>query len=349
MPDRITRYIRDIQMKQNLWNLNVASPYTRAYDAAFERYQDTLKRQSQRDRAEAELLIFAASVVTGSVMMAVFAQTSLRILAGRALLSTICDRELNRTFNALHAISNSNVAMFALGRILDEAKGQTRKHLTDAAADLTRKTDMATADTALNFQTRIGDFVRSNAICAHQAAAAVQDNTALDDAEKDAIAARLETAPFFNPPSGSLLNEERLAEKLELSFYMTAVLDSDFLVHIEPQFATSVPGVVAGGAMTERSIEMSPSSDRYPVSTEVRPMFGGIGARDVVSIRDLGGTIRHRIDTLHRSIFNRPFYTDSGGLFGGKPTTRRELIKAETVLSDLAHLTRPQSIADVRT
>ncbi|MBO0662654.1 hypothetical protein LQ948_07625 [Jiella sp. MQZ9-1] len=348
MPDRIARVIRDIPLKQNLWSANVGNPYVRAYDLAYERYHKTLKLQDQSDKASAELLVFAASVATGSVLMAVFATASLRVLAGRLFLDAICNRELDRTFAVVHAFANNKTAQFALGAVFDESKEQLKKRVTIATTQLLQSSQMAASSTSINYMTRVDDFIRKNAICVQMVANGIQDDPNLSAEEKDALAVKLQKAPFFNPPPANSIQEESLAKKIELSFYMSAILDSDHLVKVPAHAVAATPGFSSVVGATETPIDMSPRSPLYPVATQPKAMLGAVGASQYVAIDDLGSGIRDRIDKLHREIFKAPFYVEHGGLFGGKPTTHRELVKAELVLSQIAKAVRPQSFMDVR-
>lgn len=346
MSDRLQEYIDNISLKAALWRRNVGTPYIRAYDRAYDNYQKALKEQSERDKAEAELLVLAASVLTGSVMMAAFATTSLRTVAGRALLHVICERNLDRTFNALHAVSNNKVAMFAIGAILDEAGSRVTKQVQDAANDLMVRNSVATSPTALNYMTRIQDFMDSNEICARTVANAVRAS-ALSEAEKHRMVARLEAAPFYNPPASARIDEVRLSEKMELSMYMVAILDSDTLVKTEGH--SSMGQFPAMPRMTEQPIQKSPSARDYPQATMPQYSYGYVGPYQHVGITELGSGLRRKVDELYGRTIGGRFYQDRGLFNGGPSTTHTELVKAETTLDRLGDIMRPATMTDVRT
>lgn len=109
------------------WRANVTLPYIEAYSAAFDGYQKAIADQKETDKQRAELFVAGASILTGSVLMAGVATSSLRALAGRAGLQIICSNNMSRTFNALHIISSNKAMMFALGKIADEAKSRIGK------------------------------------------------------------------------------------------------------------------------------------------------------------------------------------------------------------------------------
>lgn len=62
-----------------------------------------LKDQAEADKARAELVVAVASILSGPLLMATVARTSLRAVAGNALLNFVCNRSLERTFNAFRA------------------------------------------------------------------------------------------------------------------------------------------------------------------------------------------------------------------------------------------------------
>ena len=74
--DRLNDILVELPKYRSQWETNVANPYVRAYDLAVDNFQKTTKAQEARDRMLAELFVFSASVLTGSIMMAAFATTS---------------------------------------------------------------------------------------------------------------------------------------------------------------------------------------------------------------------------------------------------------------------------------
>lgn len=132
MSERLQKLRNRISDGQSEWYRLVGNPYVRAYDTAFYSYKEQVDNQAAAEKERAEMFVMAASIVTGSVLMAAFANSSLRVLAGRAVLSAVCNRNLNLVFNAMHAVSSSKAFMFALGKVLDEGKSRATKVAQDA-------------------------------------------------------------------------------------------------------------------------------------------------------------------------------------------------------------------------
>lgn len=351
--ERLNNVLLDLPKYQAQWQVAVASPYVRAYDVAFQKFQDTMKKQEDHNKMIAELFVLSASILTGSVMMAAFATASLRVLAGRAALEVVCRNNLYTTFNAMHAISSSKSAMFALGGILDEAKKVAGKQIEAAALKLSKSTDIASSSSAINLLTQVNDFINTNQISLHEATTSVRDSSAIPDASKLKFAELIRKAPFCNPPTGNRVNEIKLAEKMELLFYMSAVLDSDELVTSIPDAMPNPDGIgPSRSEVSRKSISQMPSAKDYPKASN-----GPIGRwpnynpQTEIRYRDIGAEVRDRIDTLNKSVNGASFFGHAGILERMQfvnPTKAEHLRKAEQISYTLSVDARPRNMLDVR-
>ncbi len=336
------------------WELNVASPYVRAYDAAVLRYNNEMKAQGERDRATAEMFVLAASILTGSVMMAAFATTSVRVLAGRAIVRVICNNNLNRTFNLMAAANNNKAFMFALGGVLDEAKKVANKQVTKLVEGLTSSGTQVSAPTSVNYESRLMDFIRVSHICTHSFIEGVKEDNSISETHKAQVADMAARIPFCNPPSGSSIDEPKLADKMELLFYMSSVLDSDRLVAYAPATGGSFGGMGRDVEYSRKSISQMPSdTGHYPKAAS--PKFVGRpfvpydpGQR--IEYENIGSGIRDRINKLSISTGNGPFYPNQSfverKLFD--PTGHAQMVKAEQIINKLYNDARPRQLTDVR-
>ncbi len=350
--DRLNNILIELPKYKSQWQLNVASPYVRAYDLAIDNFQRTTKAQQARDKMIAELFVLSASILTGSVMMAAFATSSLRVLTSRAALRVICNNNLNRTFDAMHAANNNKVLMFALGGVLDEAKKAAGKQITSAVEGLTSSSSIASAPTALNFLTRVEDFINTNHICVHKFVQGVRDDGSISDASKTHLADLVAKTPFCNPPESRRVDENRLSQKMELLFYMDAVMESDKLV-------SYIPG--NGGMYGPSEIELSKksipeltSSPGYPQSTVPR-LKGGFPMRvepgQRVEYDGLGSVVSERVNRLHSQILGQQFFPPQSTLASmvSSPSVNKEQVaKAERVIGQLGVAARPQGLADIK-
>ncbi|WP_117190521.1 hypothetical protein [Rhizobium terrae] len=351
--ERLNDILLELPKYKSQWQLNVANPYVRAYDLAVENFNRETKAQAERNRLAAELFVFAASILTGSVMMAAFATTSVRVLAGRAMLSMVCNNNLNRTFELMHVAANNKVLMFALGGILDEAKKLANKQVTSAAKSLTGSAPIAASPTALNYMTRLDDFINANHICVHNFIQGVRDDQSINEANKSKLADLARGIPFCNPPAGRRVDEQKLSQKMELLFYMTAVLDSDKLVTYAPATGGTVGGMGRDVEYGRKAIPQMPRAGDYP--KEIAPKFVGRpfvpydpGQR--IEYDNIGSGIRDRINTLSMQTGNGRFYPAQN--FAEKilidPTSHVQMVKAEQVINRLTNDARPRQLTDVR-
>ncbi|MFD1745016.1 hypothetical protein ACFSE1_06015 [Rhizobium helianthi] len=351
--DRLNEVLLELPKYKSQWESYVANPYVRAYDLAVQNFTREAKAQAERDRTKAELFVLGASILTGSVMMAAFATTSVRVLAGRTMLNVVCNNNLNRTFDMLHAASTNKTLMFALGSVMDEAKKLAGNHVKKAAETFTSSAPMASAATAINYKTRIEDFINANHICVHDLVQGVRDDRLINESGKNRIAELTRRIPFCNPPSGRKVDEQRLSQKMELLFYMASVLDSDELVQYAPAMNGSDQTIGRTVEYSSSSINQMPSASDYPKETLPRlvgrptPHYQP-GQR--IRYKNIGGGIRDRIDLLSLQTGNGKFYPDQNMLekFLVDPTQHAQIMKAEQVINRLSADARPRALTEVR-
>jgi hypothetical protein len=351
--ERLSAILLDLPKKKSQWQLNVTNPYVRSYDLAYTNFQKTLKAQASRDQMAAEFFVFAAAVLSGSVLMAAFASTSLRVLAGRAMLRTICNNNLNRTFDAVHATVNSRTAMFALGSIMDKAKAVAGKQITSAVESFTTSAPVAQSQTALNFLTRLDDFINVNHISVHEFVTTIRDDSSIKDSDKIMLADLVETTPFWQAPRSARIDENRLSQQMELLFYMASVLDSDSLVRYAPAVGTGIGGAGGEAIYGKTSISQMPSAPNYPKETMPKHVGGvalGFEPGQRIEYGNLGSLVRERVDTLSRRVMGTPFYPEQNvalRVIGNDPTGSAQLSKAEQIVTRLSMQARPKQLNDV--
>lgn len=340
MVDRVEAYRRQVGDAVDLWQANVCNPYVIAYNSAYKNYNDAFARQKESDKARAELFVSAAALLPGSVLMATAASSSLRVLANKAALRMMASLNVKRTLSVYQAIGNSPTAMFAIGKVLDGVKGEAGKKIQDAVTKTMQvSVDFLAAD-PLNRDKQLQSWLLNHKICAFDAAAAIEEDRTLSPRDKDARFAELRQAPIANRPQGAI-NAAKLAPKIELGFYMMALLDSDELISTEAAGVSPYGG--GGGRSTSKPIDEMPSSAKYPRAKMPTTAPGYTGSYQTIGITRPGSDVEDQIDKVCIQVTGKPFYAASG--FFGKPDTRKgqELIDAEYRLKALADSTRPLS------
>ncbi|QNQ10347.1 hypothetical protein [Sphingomonas alpina] len=336
MADRLQEYRNRVSDAVDSWQANVCNPYIIAYNTAYLSYNETFKKQKESDKARAELFVSAAAILPGSILMATAANASLRVLANRVALHTLANRNLTRVLNVYQAIGASPTAMFAVGKVLDGVKAEIGKQIKDSVTKAMQVSNNLLATDPLNRDKQLNTWLTNHKLCAFEAADAIEHNRAIGDAEKKRMFGLLQQAPIANKPVG-IIDPSRLALKIELGFYMMALLDSDELITTQ---ATGSGGIARS---TSKPIDMMPSDPKYPRSTMPSYGPGYVGSYQSVGISRPGGDVEEQIDKVHKQVRGTAFYAPSGWFGKSDLATvkNKELTDAEKTLGWLATQTSP--------
>ncbi|KAB0680247.1 hypothetical protein [Aureimonas leprariae] len=344
MADRLQNFRNKVDDGYDGWRANVGLPYIAAYAAAHDKFQQVKAQQEKVDLARAELFVTAASIVTGSVLMATVGQASLRALASRAALSMICRYNLNLAFTVLHAGATNPTVVFALGKVLDEVRTRLTKEAQDAVKNAVTSTASLATLSPTAQHAKMEQVLTNYKLCAHKVAESIENDASLSEQRKHSLFEMMLRAPIANPPSGTT-RERPLSDKIELSFYMAALLESDSLEEVPAQYFGSGESGISGGRSSP--IEISPNAKAYPKATGGQSRWWGTEAGTYVAYSDLGSAVDRRIEELHRAVYSSPFHV-SGRAGGRAQQKAADLRKAEDTLKRLATETRPQNFLDVR-
>jgi hypothetical protein len=345
MGTAIDDYIRAIDQKERLWRMNVGSPYVRAYDFALMQYNKILQQQAEDDKLRAELFVLSASVLSGSLLMAAFATTSLRTAVADRALTVICNNNLNKTFNAFHFMSTNGVTSFIAGKVMDSIHDAVKKKIDSETQTLTNSTrSMVSSGTTANYQSVISDFIDKNASCLWEIAVFVDKNVPADRQAKQVRL--LEQIPFFaNAPTVCMINEIVLAKRMELAFYMAAILHSAYLITTKWTQATSDWAKAKIGSspqfLSKTLIDISPSDSKYPKPYTSQAIDGRSSISREVSIDSLGSKVRDRVNTLCGELRLPKFYSHQAIGWLHYNTSQEDLRRAETVINALGEVMRP--------
>ncbi|PSJ39030.1 hypothetical protein [Allosphingosinicella deserti] len=334
MVDRLEQYRRQVIDAVDAWQGYVCNPYIVAYNEAYKNYTDAFNRQKETDKKRAEMFVSIASLLPGSVLMATAANSSLRVLANKVALQGLARANLKLALGAYQAIGASPTAAFAVGKVLDIVKGEAGNAIKDLVTKAMQNSHDTLASDPLSRDKQLESWLITHRLCATDAAEAIENDRRLGEREKQQAFAALKAAPIAQRPHGSIV-PKTLSPKIELGFYMMALLDSDELVT-----QTGGGSPYGGGRTTSKPIDEMPSSPNYP-RAKISTAVGGTSSW--VGISRPGADVEKRIDECSTLVFKKPFYGPSGWF--GKPDTRKmeELHEAERTLRKLADSTRPLS------
>lgn len=345
LTDREIEFEAILNRTTRSWEAAVTIPYSKCYAAAFNSFKDKLGEQRAKDEANAQMLVTALSIVSGTVLMAAVATASLRVLAGRAVQS-ICKTNLNTTFGLLkivNTLSHNEAAIFAVGKVLDEAKDKLGKAAQDVVTSLVASSGTIVSDDPLIQSLTSRQLLVRNAEAASKMAAVIEHMPGLAEQHKATAFAALRRAPIANEP-GAQVVEDKLKLKIELAMYMQMILNSDSLVEVPFKGYGEYPNPFE--KLPSKPIEISPNAGNYPKSEMPKAGWTGMSAYKTVSIERPGDIVRKQIDDLCHTVIGKKFYATD---FKGNPNVRNhlELRAAEAVLFKIGNLARPKNLQDV--
>lgn len=321
------------------WVQYAVSPYIEAYNTAYTSYQETLQKQRDGDKAQAEMFVAIASIMSTSIIMATFANYPLSRLSARIALRTLGVDNTRRVIGLYRRGAADPVTAFAFGKSYDLVKATAGDKVKSSVGKLLRQTVTGTTSSLpLNKDRQLTRQVEVQGLVLREFCDAVGSDRSIGLKLKDQCFSEVLRAPFMRTPE-NLLDPGKLAPKIELGFYMEMILNSDYLMyHSPPDMRT--PSSRAGG------IDVLPSDkDNYPKSESFASTRGYYRT---VEIDRPGGHIQSAIDRLHKQVFGSPFYggLSLGGMrFGGDKAG--ELRKAEAVARLLSNATRPATALTV--
>ncbi len=331
MPDRFQTYFNRVTLAVDGWQSRVCNPYIVAYDAAYTSYKETFDKQKESNKAQAEMFIAIASMLSGSILMSAATTSSLRVIAHRSALSILAARNATRVLAKYEAIASNAAAKFAVGKVLDIAKDEVGKKIKDAVTRAISNTSSLLSTSPLSRDKQLNTWLLEHKILAIAAAQAIEDSRTMTNDAKEKAYAQLRLAPIANMPQGQM-NSGPLAEKIELGFYMMWLLDSDELV------TQVVPASgYYSGKYTSKAIDVLPSSPQYPKANKTQ----------WVGISRPGGDVEDQIDKLHKKLRGKKFYESH---WYGKNDTKKmqEVQESERVLVWLSDQTQPLAALGLR-
>jgi hypothetical protein len=306
-----------------------------------------MQEQNKHNSDQVELFVTAASIVTGSIMMASFATASVRILAARGMINAIAATNIDRIWNLMAVANNSKPFMFGVGKLLDETKGRLREEVVSAIAEVAKKSNdhQISIHSPAVESAHLEAFLRFHLNNNQTSALNIYNSKILSDNEKYIGFQKLSKSPICLSPTRGV-NEQRLALQIELSLWMSLILNSDELTNWPEQ--PYGDDIMASVRARSQPIPQLPGAADYPHPAPAKYTASGRSAYQSIGINRPGSVIRTRIDEVCYQVFKRKFYNDHG-LFGGPSAgeRQRELLAARHTMNLLAVGTQPHSWADV--
>jgi hypothetical protein len=335
------------------WYSYVGNPYIDAYSDAYEKYNKTIADQKQADKDAGDLFITAASVVTGSVLLGTIGSSTLNLLKRKAI-AQIARTTLSSNMGRMFRVARRNEAVvFALGSVTDAIKGQAKAKIQTLAETYMTHASFPVSSNPTAQHSAIQRVINDHQNLATKAALAIEEDSSLSEKDKNAAYDLLRQAPIYNSPvvRAPAFKGASLAELIELTFYLSGVLDSDSLVSWPA--SNAMAGDAGMFADTRRAksspINISPNDPKYP--NPAVPRTSGMGytpAYQSVAIDRAGGTVQKRTNELCVKAFNKPLYSSMFfGMMGPADTEKTtELRQADTWLTTISNRMKPLNPLD---
>lgn len=330
--DKITR-------ATNWWISLVVSPYVEAYNTAYVNFENVLQKQKDRNKAQAEMFVAIASIMSTSAVMAMFANYPLSRLSTRFALRALGVSNTRAVISLYRQGATDPITAFAFGKAYDLVKGYAGDKVKSTARKLVEMTVSGTSPALpLNRDKYLTRQVTIQGLVMQEFCEAVGSDHSINSKLKEQCIISVLDSPFMQTPDRQL-DPNKLAPKIELSFYMDMILSSDYIMYHSPPDMRTPPSRAGG-------IDVLPSDMKYPKSESFARTRGYYRT---VEIDRPGSYIQSRIDLLHSQIFHKPFYAGlslPGGIRVGGDKAG-ELRKAESVARILSKLTRPATVRSV--
>jgi hypothetical protein len=309
--ERLNKFNHDLVQVERKWKTYTIGPYALAYEAAFQNYEKTIKDQQEADKAKAELIFLALSLVGGGVMTAALGTIALKALARRAAIHVICENNMERAFKAAYFMSNNKTANFIAGGVWDELEKRGKDYVSGKLKKAIENMDQKPAAfpsaqklTTITVKTSMENFIGEALIKAYDLADGISEDPRLRNYEKLLKFTELRKSKLWAPPERSV-DDGTLSDEIELSFYMNTVMNSDYLRTKEEYWADDA----RGGRMREtkthdEDIHVSPGSANYPSPSD----------NQSIGYRKIGSIIKDRMNELHNKKFKKWFYNGESAL-----------------------------------
>lgn len=331
MSEQIIEKIKDFKINVPFiwfkWHSTIKN-YETAYTTAYRKWEKTMEEQRQADKFKADLALTALSLCSGSILTALFAGVALKTIAGNKVLDFICKHNMNKTFNAAYWVQGNPTARFCVDAIWNKTedmfenilKVKTRQMIARTGSYLHEANSLVPEPHLV--LPPLEAFLSN---CAANIGSACDDIINCDEnpATKEQALYTLKKSGFCFPITKL---PDDLAKKIELTFYLKKVLNSDEVVHYT-KFN------ILGGRPVEISrkpIHKLPNQRGYPTSGDI-----GFDRRQEVEYGSIGQDIIDRMNYLCKEIFKGKYPYIINSKYHGEPTSAQIITRANTILEKL--------------
>lgn len=224
-------FLADLENAKDNYKQNWVIPYGSAYTRAHAKFEKTLRDQDDYNKLKAELFLTAATLGFGAGIGAAFGKTAFRTVVADNALTIICNNNMTRMFNAMHAVSASVPGTFIVDQVWDNVASHVNSAVkTQVASIFNGPAASASVRQPQEMQNDLERYVLRIKTATHEVGASLRDSKTLSAQQKAGFATALRNSSFYkNRPLQDLIpNIQAAADTIELSFYMVMVMNSDY-------------------------------------------------------------------------------------------------------------------------
>ncbi|WP_420411058.1 hypothetical protein [Roseibium sp.] len=337
----------------DLWITKYVGPFSIAYNNAYKKFKATIDADkaaaAKANEQKVALALLAFSICGGSILTACIGTACLKTATGKGALSIlhgpildyIAKKDSMRMYNAAEFAGSNATLHFILGSVYDKISGDlnaaAKAALTAGALDSSAESIIKDPD---NMKTKLQMHVRNLRLKILLAATAI-DTSKRSDKEKQVLREELKKAPYFRAIPDITAQQNKLQDKIELSFWMNHITQQDkFVVYTVEHGKYSYHDT----GSTSMPISKSPRDPTYPKPEEKGPWAydrfterWGM-ARTQVEYNDTGDLSDARINTLYKAYFKKGnFFDNAATLYGysAKNVDGTSIKRAEDALKKL--------------
>jgi hypothetical protein len=311
----IDRFLQDQDDIKDVWYAYVINPFASAYDIALSNFEQKLKEQQEAriaaQKAKWEMFVLVLSLCGGGILTAAFGSTAAKTIVADQAMKIIYERNLVRAFNVAHILSMNKTAGFIAGKAWDEMEKRVGDKISDAIKPTMSDTPNNFASVQ-NFRTwstvtTLENFVLEAKIKGADMAKKYRDDPTLTSEVKLQKLAELKASKFFSRPTKPIDNG-KLAEEIELSFYLALVMKSDYMREFD-HYVTAYWGDSPGDrgeiqTPVYKNTEITVGTDTIEYGQ--RMIISNMGYNKIY-YKDLGSVIRKRLNELYKMKFKEDF------------------------------------------
>ncbi|MBG6211363.1 hypothetical protein IWQ49_006048 [Labrenzia sp. EL_126] len=303
------------------WIANWVLPYGSAYSIAYRNFEKTLDNQRKLDSLVAQIIMIALTVGVGGGLGALFGHTTIRAVAGKAVMVSLCRANLLKTLNVVVDLQTNKTAAFMLGKTWDKVGELISADVTSRLEALTQydTNNVRVPENEVVAQNTLESYVRNVVDRFEEVVDAIRGHGVINQQLKDELGNLLLLSPVLGPPNNPQFDIQQAAKDMELAMYMAIVMDSDY--EFDFQLTPKDHAAVRVGPV--RPISASPRSQTYPKPSGLNSLSPS-KTHHSVGYEKPGSVIVDQINTLHKKRFGEPFIVGSYG--------KDEVLRAEKVI-----------------